>query len=874
MSSSPNRFQLPLSFVKGDSFALSLQLTDMTVMPNVPKNIGGWGVAFNVFNANGHQIISVTTNSGSGTAGQIIFTGLPSVGKQFVNNSNYTIFITSPDGTQKITLLSGPITLEPTGSSTDTQATFDVQSGTLQVDFQQLQLVFNLDTLSGAAGFVGKFSTSSALPSITTVQTNAYAFVGSNLELWIAGSSSWTDTGIPIKGTDGAPGPPGLGAVQITRWITFGDSYGAVSLTGFGDLANSNGAPYTALMSYVLGLPMLGRWRGGTYSNTLGWDNYAVAGSNLFGTLAGTIGGQVAQFETDFANAVPSGTVLFFQLTGINDTSEIVAGYGGGMVTTADPLGTAWPSFTEPAVGSPVTVTAPSIPTGLASGTTPIQWVWIGGSLFSVTGISGTSVTLTKQAAVWNTTILAAGATNPGGNLRWACAQIIDDLMTYWVNIIDTLIADGAAAIIVSTCPPWNNNLNFVSTITGASQAQIKNTISRWNTKLNAAVASISQVHVFDLFGAMTNIWANPPAYGLYNMDGQAESNANISTANDFGFADQVHASATTHSAIALQLFQFLLTWVPVTLQTAPQLSLAKQLLNSAGFAASPSHFILGTGSTAVAWNPLLGNVIPVPIQSTDNRLALARSVERPHTVVRSLDDWLTISQAFQDLATTPPDPTWTTVMAGSGQAVTGPGSSYYTKGTTGLVILQTNAANDSAGLIKSGLPLIVGGSLNGLGYVHIIFNSSISWIAGDTSVIRFGLVDGISATVRPNNGIFIEIAITSGVLTGQVVYATSASGSAIYTTYGFTMPTLANGAPAGAFELASDYEQRRWFLYYKGVLIPFNNTPWPTYALFPTLPAGILLCKAMQITTTVSVGGSDGIFNTNLDVVIRNARL
>jgi hypothetical protein len=208
------------------------------------------------------------------------------------------------------------------------------------------------------------------------------------------------------QGEQGIQGAPGAGSVQISHVVTFGDSYGAMSYPGTGDIVYSTGPTYPALLSYALGLPTYGRYKTGWTFGT-GWDNYAISGSVFWGTgdsatTASGAASQVNQFLADYGNAVPAGALILFQHTGINDVGSVTAGYGG-MVTTADPLGTSWPAFTEPAINGTVTVAAPggTIPTGLVANATPLQAVWIGGSLFSVTGIAGSNVTLTKLSALW-----------------------------------------------------------------------------------------------------------------------------------------------------------------------------------------------------------------------------------------------------------------------------------------------------------------------------------------------------------------------------------------------------------------------------------------------------------------------------------------
>jgi hypothetical protein len=448
--------------------------------------------------------------------------------------------------------------------------------------------------------------------------------------------------------------------------------------------------------------------------------------------------------------------------------------------------------------------------------------------------------------------------------MRWAAAKIFDDIMTNWVTIIDTLVSDGATQIVVSTCPPVQNNLTYLASITGASSAQLANTVNQWNTKLEAAVSSISQVHVFDLYSAMSSIWSNPIAYGFYNMDGQLVSDT-ISPPNDVSFADEVHPSAALHTAISVALFSSITSWIPRTSQTAPQFTLAAQVLNANGSAGSltnsPSAWVAGNGFSL--WLPANGNYVPLPIYSADQRLVSAASLDRPHVTYRSLNGFDTINGYF---SATLPDTSWESVTSGGGQSLSVPGTDYFALGQIGTWLLQTIYVNDSAGIIKNQVPVLIPSYVNG--YVRVTCNFALTYGSiTETVVFRFGLADALSNTTRPQNGIWIEILNTNGTLTGLLVYASAGS----YTTAAFTVPTITNNAKGGAMELVSDYTQTRWFLTWKGSPITLTSPTYPGYTKFPALPVPTVLCLFAQNTNTVSNDTGSGLWIDDLDFVLRN---
>jgi hypothetical protein len=690
--------------------------------------------------------------------------------------------------------------------------------------------------------------------------------------------------------------PVPVGANAINRVMIAGDSYGASSLKGYGDTSNSTGAPFAVGFKYVLGLPMYGRWTETfPWTNTTGADNYAIEGSILYG-VNGIYPGSFEQALlsiSDHNGTYPDGTIFYFEHTGINDTSEMVADYGGGMVTTADPLGTDWPAFEEPAINGEVTLAAPGgvIPAGLAAGQTPPQWVAINSSLYAVTTIAGSNVTLTRQNNTWATVGITPGETNPGGNMRWAAAQLTDDLMSMWLtsedSVTNQIFAGGASYVMLNKCSAWYNNVPFVDTIIGPPTIQAcSQTVAWWNEKLVAAVAALGNpnVKVFDLFTAIQNIWNNPLSYGIYDMDQPLFGSGNASPANDVAFADVIHPTATTHGAILIQLWQWFVTWVPLTAVTAPQIFLANQLLNSAGLVSDPPPWVAGTGTAAI-WAPPAGNVLPIPIQSSDSRIYMANSIMRSHTIVSQVDEFDNIPAPVDFSGSPLPDETWSIVKSGTGQGFAAPGADYVAYGGTGLVGFNIYAAGDSYGIIKSSVPILSAEAINPNGYIHIVW--SLQWITvgTDTQSARAGLVDALSNTGRPDNGIFLEFTDTNGVITGAVVYASAGA----YTVSNFAVPALSVGR-FNTFELISDYTQRRWFLYYSVTEYDTNNSIPPTllplsnpstvspvvYALMPALPSGPMLCKAVQIQKVAGsdTGVADQLFTDTFNAKIRGARI
>jgi hypothetical protein len=133
------------------------------------------------------------------------------------------------------------------------------------------------------------------------------------------------------------------------------------------------------------------------------------------------------------------------------------------------------------------------------------------------------------------------------------------------------------------------------------------------------------------------------------------------------------------------------------------------------------------------------------------------------------------------------------------------------------------------------------GQALNYGGSSYVSLTQNVNVNPATDNGTNWEVVAAASVTARPQNGIFAEISITSGTLAGLLVYASGGS----YTTYSFTMPSISSGGTFGAFELVSDYEQLRWFLYYKGALVQFTNTALPAYAKFAALPANVTIRNA-----------------------------
>jgi Collagen triple helix repeat (20 copies) len=115
---------------------------------------------------------------------------------------------------------------------------------------------------AGAAGvrgskFQGTFSSSSALPTIngTTVLQSDFAYVGSNLEVWIAGASTWSDTGVFAQGATGPTGTTGAaGGVGPTGPAGSAGAAGAAGSTG---TAGVRGSKYQGTFTLSSSLPTI-----------------------------------------------------------------------------------------------------------------------------------------------------------------------------------------------------------------------------------------------------------------------------------------------------------------------------------------------------------------------------------------------------------------------------------------------------------------------------------------------------------------------------------------------------------------------------------------------------------------------------------------
>src|SRR5208283_2260764 len=94
-------------------------------------------------------------------------------------------------------LISGPAMTGPTGQT-------GAQGVTGLTGAQGLQGATGPIGTAGQRGskFQGVFSVSGSLPAIngTTVLQNDYAFVGASAEIWLAGISAWSDTGLAQVG--------------------------------------------------------------------------------------------------------------------------------------------------------------------------------------------------------------------------------------------------------------------------------------------------------------------------------------------------------------------------------------------------------------------------------------------------------------------------------------------------------------------------------------------------------------------------------------------------------------------------------------------------------------------------------------------------
>jgi phospholipase/lecithinase/hemolysin len=680
------------------------------------------------------------------------------------------------------------------------------------------------------------------------------------------------------QGIQGQQGPPGV-PNSFNEFFVFGDSIGTMSTPSGGAQIISNGAPYPAIIAKTAGFNPWGRWifqgpwssgavynpgtivtNGGSswlavafslgatpatdtganwikytgvgasgYTTSTGWNNYAVSGAQWSGATLGEVNTQVSQWLTDYSSGAPSGSIVHFEWTFGNDLFGISNNSGMGMVNNTDPLGVTCPSFTQPAVNSSVTVTLSAIPTGMVANATAADstWVWVpNGGVYSVSAINGDNVTLVNQGATLETTSAAPGATVTGGNIRWAAAQYIDDILSSFVTAINAIIAKGVEVITVSTCPDvsrWPTE----SAVPNAAA-----TATWYNAKLRAAVASIPQVHVFDLASIYTSIFANPTAYGVVGLDGPTSSSNPIDILYFYPNSN-IHPTATGHKILASAYANFLIQLfaagvITPSLQQMTQFS----LLNSQFAGPTPAF-----ASSAAGWTPTTP-VVPQNITAADPRINNSAWITQPLQLFRVFEDY----DGGLVTGTALPDSSWTADAAGSGAgSIVNPvlENAY---GVHGALQATLYSANDRYGQTKTSTPFLYG--VNGqLGPIQFLCRLAGVFSSTDQVIYRGGFVDAIGAN-RPQNGVFLEIEFNSGTTTANLIVANAGS----YTLMPFTY-TWPNSTTAKGLTFWSDYDLLRWTVTSAGsVLLSQAKAPaLPMAALFlahqfvkPTAGAGI----------------------------------
>lgn len=698
-------------------------------------------------------------------------------------------------------------------------------------------------------------------------------------------------------------GGGGGSSQAISRVITAGDSYGANTAYQLGLYRVSNGPTYAELIAIALGLnsqgryPIIGAYNsasayltgsvvtynglswmciqitlGGNtpavgsafwapwivpgyapgsvtaYNTSLGWDNYAVAGATwnvISGALTpNVIKGQLALFNTDFSNAVPGNALIFIQFTGINDTSQLIQFHGRGMPTADDPVLTGTiPSFVQPAVGGSVVVSFPSIPTGLAVG---VQ-VWItGGGVYNVSVISGTSVTLVLQAAFWNTSPIAAtGATVPGGNMRWAAAQAMDDIMADYLASVTGLFTNGATKIIISNCPNyWLTP--FGQTTSGLTQANVTNTVNYWNAKLSATFAALmaaGKVWMHDLATIFANVIANPQQYNLANLD--AQNLPGQFDDSNWLYDGLIHPAAGTHRVYGKDVAQLIVSIYPAS----PQLTAFASVFNIEPNC-NPINWQSGIFAYSIPQTP---SPLPFPPAATSNdpRLLLAQTISQPQ-----LMQWIGTDYTEGLLL---PNSNWSSWINGGGSGINS-GTSAYALGGHGGVQGALAAVNDGYGQTY-GLPFILMGGPTWLktGPIGMVARVGRFATAGDQVTWRMGFVDAL-LLARPANGIFLELTDNgAGVFTLSLILAASSTYTVVATA-SYTNQ-ITNALPQ-TFMFISDYSLRWWSVFVSGVCVLTIK--------MPALPYGLTLFLAWQAIKTALTGAgatyafTDGIWGLN----------
>jgi len=216
---------------------------------------------------------------------------------------------------------------------------------------------------------------------------------------------------------------------------------------------------------------------------------------------------------------------------------------------------------------------------GLAAYATPAQ---LGGANFAFGGArtstdgTGLPPSLTAQAGLFlNAThgyapggalyVVAGGGNDARDALQAAAtaatdadraAAITSAATAYALNtgaIVDRLQAAGAQHIIVWDTP----NLALAPAVQaqGAGATFLGGAVSAaMNGALAARLAGESGVSVFDLYGIQGQIYANPSAYGLSNVNDACGAVANCD-ASTYLYWDGIHPTAAGHTLLARQMF-------------------------------------------------------------------------------------------------------------------------------------------------------------------------------------------------------------------------------------------------------------------------------------------------------------------------------
>lgn len=660
----------------------------------------------------------------------------------------------------------------------------------------------------------------------------------------------------------------------ITRHFVFGDSYSANSYPTIGFERISDGPTWAELASEAMGLVTTGRYtyygtwstigpvsgyytpgtivtgsnaksyialklttvdpvtddgtnwalyQNGTltgWSFSLAWDNYAASGADMAADPQ-CLQFQINQFLSDCSSAVPSGSFVDFAYTGVNDLDGIYVFVGSPNGTT-DPLCTLATGFIMPAVGSTVGSIGFSSITNLVAN----QFIWIAGAgLMQLVGspVPGNSNTLQNVGSYFSTTNVNAGASVPsGGNVRSAGYQMIDDLLSTYHTLVESVISAGASQILMTTCPL----LGVAPAIAEYGNTTAFNQYaSYWNTAILAKFASITTIYWFRLDTAFANLWANPLAYGFTIPDNYDNASAELDTHIWFD-SPGLHPSGKLHRYYFSQWTQAALG-IPVLTQAGAQRITLLERSNLFLPTGVPS-FGGSTWVTSNGENPTGIQSQPPLIGADDLRLIMAQSITEQRLIYGFSEDF--DKTVFPNAPE--PDGSWTvvdggvtksgiTAVAGTVWGFHGQGGAQFTVGNVG----------DYYGHYKStfifwaasGWPTYMGPFFISWRICHILN-------PGDTIVMRGGLIDAMSTT-RPANGMFFEVQDADGSITANFVLA---SGGTDYT-LNFPLSWPSN-TPLVDLHAFSDSLGRRWHIMqgntYQG-MVEFPSTALPSATLY-----------------------------------------